>query len=149
MGVPSSEVGYTPAMPRREDHEVHKDMWWLLEGVGGILSLRRIKMSAYAITVICTFVRPCVPFPNFNIWHALPAFAKLGMNVTIHHGRLKKCGISNFLHLAIPTWRTRPLLSKFEWYPCCRLQHATRIPLQPNHTETPTHIEPRTTRPMW
>jgi len=27
MGVPISEVGYTPAMPRREDHEVHKDMW--------------------------------------------------------------------------------------------------------------------------
>ena len=28
MGVPSSEVGYTAAMPRREDHEVHKDMRW-------------------------------------------------------------------------------------------------------------------------
>jgi hypothetical protein len=28
MGVPASEVGYTPAMPRREDHEVHKDMLW-------------------------------------------------------------------------------------------------------------------------
>jgi len=28
MGVPTSEVGYTPAMPRREDHEVQKDMWW-------------------------------------------------------------------------------------------------------------------------
>ena len=28
MGVPTSEVGYTPAMPRTEDHEVHKDMWW-------------------------------------------------------------------------------------------------------------------------
>jgi len=27
MGVPISEVSYTPAMPRREDHEVHKDMW--------------------------------------------------------------------------------------------------------------------------
>ena len=27
MGVPASEVGYTAAMPRREDHEVHKDMW--------------------------------------------------------------------------------------------------------------------------
>ena len=25
------------------------------------------------------------------------------------------------------------------WYPCCRLQPATRIPIQPNHTETPTH----------
>jgi len=24
MDVPTSEVGYTPAMPRREDHEVHK-----------------------------------------------------------------------------------------------------------------------------
>jgi len=25
---------------------------------------------------------------------------------------------------------------RLEWYPCCRLQPATRIPLQPNHTET-------------
>jgi len=24
MGVPTSEVGYTSAIPRREDHEVHK-----------------------------------------------------------------------------------------------------------------------------
>ena len=29
------------------------------------------------------------------------------------------------------------------------LQPATRILLQPIHTETPTHIEPRTIRPMW
>jgi hypothetical protein len=28
MGVPTSKVGYTTAMPRKEDHEVHKDMWW-------------------------------------------------------------------------------------------------------------------------
>ena len=28
MGVPLSEVGYIAAMSRREDHEVHKDMWW-------------------------------------------------------------------------------------------------------------------------
>ena len=28
MGVPTSEVGYTAAMPRRGDHEVHKGMWW-------------------------------------------------------------------------------------------------------------------------
>jgi len=32
MGVPTSEVGYTSAMPRREDHEVHKDMWGQWEG---------------------------------------------------------------------------------------------------------------------
>ena len=29
------------------------------------------------------------------------------------------------------------------------LEPATRIPLQLNHTETPTHIEPRTIRSMW
>jgi len=26
MSVPTSEVGYTSAMPGREDHEVHKEM---------------------------------------------------------------------------------------------------------------------------
>jgi len=30
MGVPTSEVGYISAMPRREDHD-QKDMW----GTGG------------------------------------------------------------------------------------------------------------------
>jgi len=29
-----------------------------------------------------------------------------------------------------------------EWYLCCRFQ-------APNHTESPTHIEPRTIWPMW
>ena len=66
---------------------------------------------------------------------------------------------------------------RLEWYPCCRMKHTlnyhighivlgsmfvgvsvwlgwsgiriARIPLQPNHTESPTHIEPRTIRPMW
>jgi len=28
-------------------------------------------------------------------------------------------------------------------------QPATRTPLQPNHTETPTHIEPRIVQPIW
>jgi hypothetical protein len=32
MGVPTSEVGYTPAMPRREDQEVHK---MTCGGIGG------------------------------------------------------------------------------------------------------------------
>jgi len=30
------------------------------------------------------------------------------------------------------------------WYPCGRLQPATRIPPQHSHNETPTHIETRT-----
>ena len=28
MGVPTSEVGYTIATARRENHEVHKNRWW-------------------------------------------------------------------------------------------------------------------------
>jgi len=32
MGVPTSEVGYTSAMPRREAHEVHKRT---CGGIGG------------------------------------------------------------------------------------------------------------------
>jgi len=34
MGFPTSEVGYTPAMPRREDHEVHKLMGFPTSEVG-------------------------------------------------------------------------------------------------------------------
>jgi len=41
MGVPTSEVGYTSAMPRREDHEVHKDMW----GALGENPIMKIKNS--------------------------------------------------------------------------------------------------------
>ena len=35
-------------------------------------------------------------------------------------------------------------VGRLEWYLCCRFQPVTRIPLQPSHTETPTHIETRT-----
>ena len=28
MGAPTSEVGYTIATTRRENHEVHKNRWW-------------------------------------------------------------------------------------------------------------------------
>ena len=38
MGVPTSKVGYTPAMLRREDHEVHKGHVVALGG-GGIIRL--------------------------------------------------------------------------------------------------------------
>ena len=37
MGAPTSEVGYTPAKPRREDHEVHK---------GHVVALDQKKLQA-------------------------------------------------------------------------------------------------------
>ena len=38
MGVPTSEVSYTPVMPRREDYEVHK---------GHVVALGEKKNLAY------------------------------------------------------------------------------------------------------
>jgi len=62
------------------------------------------------------------------------------------------CQFTSLLSL----WSLIFVLPPFGWLrsyanPFClmRMKPATRIPLQPNHTETPTHIEPRTLRPMW
>jgi len=43
MGVPTSEVGYTSAMPRRKDNEVHKDMWGIGKKKKKHLQLRPTK----------------------------------------------------------------------------------------------------------
>jgi hypothetical protein len=43
MGVPNSEVGYTLAMCRREDHEVHKRT---CGGIGG-KNYRSVKFTTY------------------------------------------------------------------------------------------------------
>jgi hypothetical protein len=45
MGVPTSEVGYIPAMPRREDHEVHK---------GHVVALEEKKKTQYNNLVLST-----------------------------------------------------------------------------------------------
>ena len=56
MGIPTSEVGYTPAMPRREDHEVHKRT---CGGIGkkNLLRMRNVsdesKGKVIPITGLC------------------------------------------------------------------------------------------------
>jgi len=45
VGVQTSEVGYTPAMPRREDHEVHK---------GHVVAVEKIYMYIYIYIYIYT-----------------------------------------------------------------------------------------------
>ena len=49
MGVPTSEVGYTPAMPRREDQEIHKGHVVALGG-GGNLILYALKANFFFLT---------------------------------------------------------------------------------------------------
>jgi len=42
MGVSNLEVGYTSAVPRREDHEVHKDMWGIWQNKIGLYVFLKI-----------------------------------------------------------------------------------------------------------
>ena len=54
MGVPTSEVGYTPAMPRREDHEVHKRT---CGGIGNIYVYIYIYIYIYILVYL------------YSVWH--------------------------------------------------------------------------------
>ena len=45
MGAPTSEVGYTPAVPRREDHEVHKGHVVALGGRGHNIELYHCQLT--------------------------------------------------------------------------------------------------------
>jgi len=67
MGVPTSEVGYTSAMPRREGHEVHKDM-----------------CGHWGEKILC-FKNTFGASPNHRVWMASfkKSFAPL-VEVTIH-----------------------------------------------------------------
>jgi len=62
MGVPTSEVGYTSAMPRREDHEVHNDMWG--HGGGGTFGTKNpVKLDDRLYTLWSK--TPC--FQSFHL----------------------------------------------------------------------------------
>jgi len=54
MGVPTSEVGYTSAMPRREEHEVHKGMWGHWGGGGWSSQILGVYNSPIAGAVLLT-----------------------------------------------------------------------------------------------
>jgi len=49
MGVPTSEVGYTSAMPRSEDHEVHKYTSILPNVRGANTSIPVLILKSYRI----------------------------------------------------------------------------------------------------
>ena len=56
MGVPTSEVGYTPATPRREDHEVQKGHVVALDREKENLSFRTDPArKLYAIYRCCVY----------------------------------------------------------------------------------------------
>jgi len=82
MGVPTSEVGYTPAMPRREEHEVHKDMWWHWVGGGTCGGIGEKKLFIPILYIIMRFVITVV---FYEITHVQCVYWS---NTTIFIGRI-------------------------------------------------------------
>ena len=122
------------------------------------------------------FIGPCINVIVENkrptwchllfIFHFLCVQHASGINISITRSLRLFCWITT---LVVCSWfdvRWRFGVIGLAWYPRCRLKHhwsvhvefhinrpvvlqpATRIPRQPNHTETPTHIESRTW-PTW
>ena len=104
MGVPASEVGYTPAMSRREDHEVHKghvgalgwEYFWLKRS--WINQLLNFRYSHYNIKLLMNLK----PFEEFR-WK----YAYLQTNLTLH---FMYDTVSGFGGLGVAYW---PLVPKF------------------------------------
>ena len=68
MGVPTSEVGYNPAMPRREDHEVHKRTCGGNWG-GGIFFFRFLYrwINSWLAQLICISMHICDWHTNADV----------------------------------------------------------------------------------
>jgi len=54
MGVPTSDVGYTSAMPRREDHDVHKGHVVALDQKKYVCALVGVLIECFYSNVIHT-----------------------------------------------------------------------------------------------
>ena len=65
MGVPTSEVGYTPAMPRREDHEVHKGHVVALGGDIKIWNIMKFLVMFKIFNSVISFKITYTKIPTF------------------------------------------------------------------------------------
>ena len=99
MGVPTSEVGYTPALPRREDQEVHKDMW-------GALGERKKKCflwTWYALfpAVILSLISSSIELSVFTVVPKyLNEFACSNSSSCIYVGRMD-CFVVQYRYLVL------------------------------------------------
>ena len=76
MGVPTSVVGYIPAMPRREGYEVHKkDMWW--HWGGGIIIINYVYVLR-SLHLLCRYTRLLNPLTPNDLYmsHTAPLTSK-------------------------------------------------------------------------
>ena len=71
MGVPTSEVCYTPAMLRREDHEVHKKGRVVARGGGGIVYKISTACANAASRIRSPYIaavpRTCAAYTHYTV----------------------------------------------------------------------------------
>jgi len=87
MGVTTSEVGYTSAMLKREEHEVHKDMWGQWKKIFKERALYLISHTVY---------RSC-PKPKYLLCLQHCTFYKISKSDQLH---VKLVALN-----AIPGWK--------------------------------------------
>jgi len=80
---------------------------------------------------------------NYHIGRIVLGSMCVGVSVCLGWSGIRVAGLSGTSDYSVelPHW---PYCS---WFDVC--WSFSVVVFQPNHTETPTHIEPRTIRPMW
>jgi len=91
-----------------------------------------------------TALQPVKKFPAFRVTRRFVTAL-----TSVRHLSLSWASPIQSIYPHSTSWRSILILSAHLRLGLPRLQPTTRILLQPNQTETPTHIEPRTIRPMW
>jgi len=135
--VPEFRERYTASVCRVEDTLGSCLIWSFLDAIANLL-----KATISFVMFVCPSARPSVRMEQIGshqmYFHEIWFLRNFGKSVK---KIIKYCSWFDVF------WSFGVV--GLEWYPCCRLKPATRIPLQPNHAESPTHFEPRTIRPMW
>ena len=114
MGVPTSEVGYTPAMPRREDHEVHK---------GHVVAfgekknrIRRPKRKHFSFLICLQHISSLKSQPEhrrFQVWFVL-VFLRSDMKKLRRYYLLHSYGTTAFFQILFYSLFThRPIILRF------------------------------------
>jgi len=134
----------------REKEVINHEMYWFSLQIlsGTFLTLRRIQRDVIKKSYVYWTVHHCDSWRNLMspaiLFHFLCAQHVSDINISIIRSLRLFCRITTLVVFFLVRLCWSFGVVGLEWYPCCRLQPATQIPLQPNQTETPTHIEPRT-----
>ena len=133
-------------------------IWWILQTTSSFFLCLLDRVSMWQLKnkrPTCCHLLFYFTSYALNMFRTLiyPSSGACDYSVELQHWSYRSwfdvCWSFGVVGLAVLFWVRCVLEFRCSWVGVVQLQPATRIPLQPNHTETPTHIEPRTIRPMW